>query len=213
MKIKTEQVSENRFKFPHWSKVAKTYNLAVGKVLEEIGKSRPFINWIDGELGEEQLRETLRKKEMIEKVTKEGVVELEVQLGQKYKGKSVKEARELFTINEFGLGAYEVGCILLAKPDILKNNDDLWLDCPGDEYDFSDSDVRFDRAPVFRWDDGKLEFDTIWFGDACAYYGSVSAFLPQTILGTGNLETIEPLSLDSAISKVKKAGYVIYKPI
>lgn len=206
MKTKPQDLGNNTFQFLHWSKVAKTYPEAVNKVLEELKSSRPFYNYREGEISEKSLRETDRKKEMIEKVTKKGVVTIIVQLGEKYKGVSVKDARAKFDTNEFGLGAYEVACILLAKPSILEKSSDLYLDCAGDEYSYADG--QFGSAPIFSWYDGKLEFDTDWFYPAGGYCGSVSAFLPQSNLESRSLGTVEsPLTLETDTKSDWKYSY------
>lgn len=195
--MNTKKISENKYSFPHWSKIDKTYSGAVLKVMEEIKKTRPFYNWRDGQIDEAHLRETPRKAEAMKQVTdKKGIVTIEVQLGDKYKGKSVEEARKAFNPNEFGLGAYEALCILLANPDILKSFDDLFLDCPGDEFDDPDSGVRFDRAPYldYRSFPRKLFFDTSRVGGARKRFGALSGFVPEA-LETGTLEPFESSSL------------------
>ena len=201
------EIKPNVFQFPHWSKIAQTYNDAVEKVLAEIESSRPFYNYQKGELGSDRLKETKRKQEMLGKVTKKGIVTIEVQLGQKYKGKSVKDARDSFQDNEFGLGAYEIGCLLLAKPEILKDYDDLWIDCAGDEFDDPDSGVRFVLAPYFSWSDGEVRFVTSWCAHADGRYGSASGFVPHAF------EFSDPMSLESAIKLVKKEGYKVIKEL
>lgn len=44
-----------------------------------------------------------------------------------------------------------------------------------------DADVRFDHAPIFNFDDGKVKFDTNWFDNANGNYGSASAFVPKSL--------------------------------
>lgn len=177
--MKPKELKNNTFTFPHWSKVAKTYSGAVQVVLDEIQATRPFYNWRAGQIDEAHLRETPRKVEGINNCTKKGVVTVQVQMGEKYKGKSVKEVRTMFDSNEFGLGAYEVCSILLAKPDLLKSYDDLWMDCPGDEFDDTDSVVRFAHAPCVSRNGGGVRFGTGRFVDADAHFGSASATLPS----------------------------------
>jgi hypothetical protein len=45
-----------------------------------------------------------------------------------------------------------------------------------------DSDVRFDNAPYFNFNDGKVKFDTNWFDNANDNYGSASGFVPKSLL-------------------------------
>lgn len=165
---------------PIWQEHFNTYNEAVQFILDKIKESRPFYNWREGQLGPKRLRESDAKKGAMAKLLKkDGFYTLKVQMGEKYKGKSVEDVRKLFKNGEFGLGAFEVGCILLTHPEILKSSDDLWIDCPGDEYDWEVSDARFDRAPVFNFDDGEVRFGTDYVGRADGGCGSASGFVSQ----------------------------------
>lgn len=175
-----KKISQDTYQFPHWSTIANTYAEAVLLVLEDIKSSRPFYNYREGNISEHTLRETERKQVGIKQATHNGIVTINVQLGEKYKGKSVEEVRKLFEVNEFGLGAYEIGCILLTEPDILNDNS-LWIDCAGDEFDAPAAAVRFDHAPYFDFSVGRVGFGTYWCGHAYGHYGSVSAFVPQSI--------------------------------
>ena len=191
MKNKCKKIAENMYQFPHWSRVSKTYSGAVNKVLRQIEKTRPFYNWRNGEINKKTLRETERKEALIKKCTEDGVVTIDVQLGEKYRGKSVEEARELFAEDETGLGAYEVGCILLADPDVLKSSDDLWLECAGDEFDDPDAGVRFGHAPIFVFFGGKVKFGAWLVRHADDFFGSASGFVPQKKLETGDVEPFD----------------------
>ena len=48
-----------------------------------------------------------------------------------------------------------------------------------DEDNYPDADDRFDHAPIFNFNDGKVKFDTNRVDNAHGYYGSVSAFVPK----------------------------------
>jgi hypothetical protein len=80
--------------------------------------------------------------------------------------------------NEFGLGAFEIGCMILTHPERLISSDDLWIDCVGNEYapvgvgDFS-------SVPFFSFRGGEVRFGTRWIADAYGRCGSASFFLPQ----------------------------------
>lgn len=195
MKIKSTQLNHNTYSFLHWSKIDKTYSGAVIKVLDEIKATRSFYNYREGQIDEAHLRETKEKAKAFKKLTdKKGMVTMEVQLGQKYKGKSVQEVRKIYTEGETGMGIYELGCILLANPKILQKYEDLWIDCPGDEFDDPGSGVRFVRAPCLRFH-GRLGFGTGRSGFPHDGFGSASWFLPKQ-LGTRKLESFETSSLD-----------------
>jgi len=45
-----------------------------------------------------------------------------------------------------------------------------------------DADGDFSNAPILNFNDDRLKFDTNWFDNANDNYGSVSAFLPKSLL-------------------------------
>lgn len=143
-----KQLKENVYQFPAWNKIAKTYSAAVQMRLDEIKASRPFYNWREGQVDEKHIKETKEKIEGMKAVTKNGTVTIEVQLGQKWKGKSVVKVRKNYAKGEIGLGAYEAATILLINPKILQTYDDLGIDCPGDEWS-PDGDGDFSKSPYF----------------------------------------------------------------
>ncbi len=100
------------------------------------------------------------------------------QFGIRHRGRSVRRARETFTANEFGLGPFETGCMLLTHPERLEDYDDLWPDCAGSEY-APGEDGDFSGAPYFYFGDGEVGFGTSWVGHAREGFGSASAFLSQ----------------------------------
>ena len=176
--------AEGWFAIPRWQSVAKTYNEAVQKVLDLIKKQREgkFYNWCEGRLGKQYLRrhERTAKKLQVLADQQKGydILVVAAQFGLRHRGRSVRRAREVFTANEFGLGAFEIGCMLLTHPERLQHYDDLWIDCAGDEY-APGADGDFSTAPCFGFYGGEVEFSTIWFDNPNEYYGSASGFLPQ----------------------------------
>lgn len=178
---------------PHWTLIAKTYNEAAIESLALIKESRPLYNWLEGWLGPEYLRETERKKAMLQPYENKLMV-LPVQTGKKYAGVSVQEARTRFAGNEVGLGIYEVAIIALTHPERFEKWDELDIDCPGDEYS-PDADGRFVRAPIlYRLDDG-LKFDARGCGSAYGCCGSASGFVPQDLPSTLESSTLSILDL------------------
>lgn len=176
--------TEGWFAIPKWQKVAETYNEAVEKVLELIKQQRKgkFYNQREGKLGEQYLRQhkrTAKKLQALGDQQKDyDILVVACQFGLRHRGRSIRRAREVFTANEFGLGTFEIGCILLTHPERLVSYDDLWIDCAGDEY--APSAVGdFWNAPYFSFDRGKVGFSTSWFGHAYSHYGSASGSLPQ----------------------------------
>jgi hypothetical protein len=80
--------------------------------------------------------------------------------------------------NEFGLGAFAIGIMILTHPERLQHYDDLWIDCAGDEF-APDADGVFSRSPYFEFDGGRVEFGSGWVDDAHDYCGSASGLVSQ----------------------------------
>ncbi len=175
--------SEGYFAIPAWQSIAATYNEAVQKVLDALKVQRKgkFANYRDGKLGPDQLRETDKKRLAFEQLRKAqqgyDVLVVAAQFGLRHRGRSVRRARAIMGGTEFGLGAYEIGIMLLAHPDRLMNFDDLWIDCAGDEY-FPDAGGQVKSAPFFIFNDGELGFGAGGVGSADDRYGSASGYLP-----------------------------------
>lgn len=175
--------AEGWFAIPRWQSIAKTYNEAVQKALDLIKKQRRgnFYNYYEGRLGAHlrQHERTTKKLEVLAEAQKGyDILVVAAQFGLRHRGRSVRRAREVFMGSEFGLGAFEIACMILTHQDRLANRDDLWIDCAGDEYTL-DEDSVFSSAPFFRFHDGEVEFAAGWIDNANKRYGSVSAFLPQ----------------------------------
>jgi len=176
--------AEGWFAIPRWQNVAPTYGEAVQIVLDLIKQTRrgKFHNYRQGQLDPEYLRRSARTSHTMDLIgdqqSEHDILLVPAQFGLRHRGRSVRRAREVFTSNEFGLGAYEIGIMLLTHPERLQHYDDLWIDCAGDEF-APLADGQFNSAPLFSFYDGKVEFGTRWVNSASAYSGSVSAFVPQ----------------------------------
>ena len=174
--------AEGWFAIPKWEKFAPTYGEAVEKVLAMIASKRKFFNYRDGQLGAEYLRQHQKTVKMFQKLGDEqkdhDILVVPAQFGLRHKGRSVRRAREVFTANEFGLGAFAIGIMLLTHPEREVQWEQLHVDCAGDEFS-PDADGDFSRAPIFRFYDGKVWFYAPWFGGANGSYGSASAFVSQ----------------------------------
>ena len=178
--------SEGYFAIPRWQSIAPTYGEAVEKVLDALKLQRKgkFVNYRKGELGPDRLRESDRKRLAFEQLATEqqgrDVLVVAAQFGFYHRGRSVRRARAVMPGMEFGLGAFEIGIMLLTHAIRLQHFDDLWIDCPGDEYS-PDAGGQFGGAPIFCFSDGELGFGTGHVDDAYGYYGSASGFLPQSV--------------------------------
>lgn len=173
--------AEGWFAIPRFEVVGNAYGDAVEKVIGLIAKNRKLKNWREGQLHERYLRQSERTKWMMAKFAEgqEGdILVIPAQFGFRHRGKSVRRARETFYDNEFGLGAFVVGCLLLTHPEREMEWEQLHIDCGGDEYS-PDADGQFVGAPVFDWYDGRLHFGNYWASGANERYGSAAGFLPQ----------------------------------
>ena len=175
--------AEGWFAIPKWEKFAPTYGEAVEKVLAMIGSKRKFYNYRDGQLGVEYLRQHAKTVKMFQKLGDEqkdfDILVVPAQFGLRHKGRSVRRAREVFTANEFGLGAFAIGIMVLTHPERLVQWEQLHVDCAGDEF-APGAGGDFSSAPFFDFLDGKVEFYAFWYDRAYEFYGSASAFLSQS---------------------------------
>ena len=173
--------AEGWFAIPKWEKFAPTYGEAVEKVLAMIGSKRKFYNYRDGQLGAEYLRQHARTAKMFQKLGREqkdhDILVVPAQFGLRHKGRSVRRAREVFAGNEFGLGAFAIGIMILTHPEREVQWEQLHVDCAGDEFD-PVADGAFSGAPLFRFGVGRVGFVAYWYGSARGSCGSASAFVP-----------------------------------
>lgn len=175
--------AEGWFAIPKWQSVAPTYGEAVEMVLDLIKKTRDgkFYNYREGQLGPKNLRQSEKSAKMFEKLANEqknyDILVVPAQFGILHRGRSVRRVREVMNANQFGLGAFAVGIMLLTHPERLQDYNDLWVDCAGDE--FSEADGDFSEAPIFIFSVDGVRFGTSWIGHTRDYCGSVSGFVPQ----------------------------------
>lgn len=170
---------EGFFAFPHWKTVAPTYGEAVQKVFNLLGQtlSGKFTNYREGKLGPNYLQETDRKAWYMQQIQEEqgsDILIVPAQFGLKHRGRSVRRALAVMDGNEFGLGAFEIGIMLLLHPERLAHYDDLYIDCPGDKVS-PGGDGTFPSAPYFEFRDRKVRFGTRDVGRANGRCGSASA--------------------------------------
>ncbi len=147
-----------------------------------IGSKRKFYNYRDGQLGASFLRQHAKTAKMFQKLGDEqkdhDILVVPAQFGLRHKGRSVRRAREVFAANEFGLGAFAIGIMVLTHPERLVQWEQLHVDCTGDEFS-PNADGDFSHAPLFRFGDGEVGFDAGWYDLAFGGYGSASAFVSQ----------------------------------
>lgn len=184
--------AEGLFVIPTWQSFAKlhgvsTYTEAVQIVLAKLNETRKgkFYNYRENEMSPDNLRESARKAEVMEQIAQSqkgyDLMVIPAQFGLVHRGRSVRRARVVIGSKGFGLGAFEIGVMLLTHPERLQHYDDLYVDCAGDEFKPSDGH-EFSRAPIFRFDGVGLGFGAggvVFAGGDC---GSASGFLPAVIL-------------------------------
>ncbi len=174
--------AEGYFAIPRPDKVAPTYHEALQKVVAIIGSTRKFQNYREGELGPEYVRQCERTTKFLGRIGEQqpgDMLVIPCQFGLKYRGKSTQRSRELMNkLTEFGLGAFQVGCMLLTHPDRAVRTEELDMNCAGDEYSL-EADGDFSLSLYFRFYDGQLRFVGYWVGFVDRNCGAVSGFLPQ----------------------------------
>jgi hypothetical protein len=170
--------AEGWFAIPRWQTLATTYCDAVGMVLEMIESKRSFHNYCWRQLGASFLRQNAKTARAFEKLGNEqqdrSILVVPAQFGLRHGGRSVHRAREVFSENEFGLGTFAVGCMLLTHPEREERWQQLHVECAGDEF-CTLGDDNFGNVPVFFFSDERIVF-TVRCG-ADVHFGSVSGFL------------------------------------
>ena len=111
-------------------------------------------------MGDKFLRQSERSK-LAEKIIAEqqggnDILVVPAQAGMLHRGCSARRTRASLAGNEFGLGMFSIGCMLLTHPERLSSADALMIDCGGDEYSVR-GDYTFDRVPLFDYDIGRVE--------------------------------------------------------
>jgi len=176
--------AEAWFAIPRWQALAPTYNDAVEMMLGVLASKRRFSNRIVGKLGEKFLRQSERSK-LAEKILadqQEGtdILVVGAQAGLLHRGSSARRTRVAMAGNEFGLGVFAFGCMLLTHPERLSSGDTLMIDCGGDEYSVR-GDYTFDRVPLFDYDIAGIEFSIFYEDRARNLWGTPTGFLYKLV--------------------------------
>ena len=170
--------------FPEITDPVDRYCRAVEFVLDKLGESRSFQNYRKGQIDKKHIRGTARtiaKFGEVKQQQQDGdILIIAAQLGMKHRGKSVNRARETFSSDEYGLGAFAVISIALVHPERLVRTDELDMDCAGDDF-APDGDGDFSKSPYLIFSDDKVRFVARGLSYAFRYYGSASGFVPQPL--------------------------------
>ncbi len=172
--------AEAWFAIPRWQALAGTYNEAVEKVGAAMAAKRKFSNRIMGRLGPTYLRQSERSK-LAEKILfdqQQGcdILVVAAQAGMLHRGCSARRTRVAMAGNEFGLGVFAFGSMLLTHPERLSSGETLMVDCGGDEYSVR-GDYTFDRVPLFDYDISGIEFSVFYEDRARNLWGTPTGFL------------------------------------
>lgn len=179
---KLQPGAEGKFLIARWQELAPSYNQAVEIVLAVLSKEseRRFYNYRQDWLGQDFLRQTTKKAELFQMLGDEqkrhNVLVIDAQFGLRHRGKCVRRARDVMGTYEVGLGAFEIGFMLLTHPTRLQHLDELWINAAGDEYAHL-ADGVFSHAPIFTVGLGGRGMNVINIGEPSPYSGSPSAFV------------------------------------
>ena len=64
--------------------------------------------------------------------------------------------------NEFGLGAFAIGIMLLTHPEREIQWELLYVGCAGDEF-YPGANGDYSSSPILRFYDGRVTFRAGWF--------------------------------------------------
>lgn len=182
--------AEGWFAFPRWQMISQTYGEAVEKVFAIIGSKRKFDcekmfgiiepgRKFNGKFRLNRLQQHVKTAKMFQKIGYQqkncDILVVPCQFGLRHTGRSIRRAREVFAANEFGLGAYEVGIMLLTHPERLVGYNDLWIDCAGDKFS-NYTDSRIACFTYYSTNIGLIGIVAVWPYNVCDHRGSASAF-------------------------------------
>ena len=176
--------AEAWFAIPRWQALAPTYNEAVEMLVGVLATKRKFSNRIIGRLSDKYLRQSERSK-LAEKILAEqqegnDILVVGAQAGMLHRGSSARRTRVAMAGNEYGMGVFAFGCMLLLHPERLSTGDTLMIDCGGDEYSVR-GDYTFDRVPLFDYDITGIEFSIFFEDRARNLWGTPTGFLYKMV--------------------------------
>jgi hypothetical protein len=176
--------AEAWFAIPRWQALASTYSEAVEMMLGVLATRRKFSNRIIGKLSGKYLRQSERSR-LAEKILAEqqqdnDILVVAAQAGMLHRGSSARRTRVALAGNEFSLGVFAMGCMLLTHPERLSTGETLMIDCSGDEYSVR-ADYTFDRVPLFDYDLGGIEFSIFYEDRARNLWGTPTGFLYKPV--------------------------------
>lgn len=175
--------------FPEVTEEREQYCKAVKLVLEKLTKNGRVTNQtkINNEIVPNRLHQNHRTKRFLKQIetSQQGdILVIEAQHGEQHGGESARRARENFRSNEFGLGVFAVGCMMLTQTQLERNICELGIECVGDEMvpedhnNFTYAHLYHLRIPYFWLD--KTKGLCLYVGSeekVSQFCGSASAFV------------------------------------
>jgi hypothetical protein len=163
---------------PGFNKSDAMYRNALGFLLKKTASLRSFYD-MSANIDKENIRVSSRSQRMMQKIaeTQKGdIIIIATQLNR-CPGLSVREVRKTYANNEFGLGAFQGGAIILANPDWTMIAGRPGINCPGDE--MLSVNNQFSDVPRFRSFGEWFAFGPGCFDDVSNLFGSATVFLPE----------------------------------
>ncbi len=171
--------AEAWFVIPRWYLIASTYEVAVSLVIQKVSETyhKRFLNYCtrSHDNGFVQTKEKCRALRRIEETQQGGCIVIPAQFGLMRCGVPTHRIDDVLKKNEFGLGAYEVGIMLLTHPERFRNSQDLWIECIGDICTECKPVQGLKNHPLFLMAGGEVRFTE---GSGTSnHYGAATGFL------------------------------------
>jgi len=172
--------TEGWFVVPHWSLVAQTYSQAVSIAISALERAHggQIYQYCFGKLESANLKRNYSTERAMRAIHegKGKVLTIPAQFGIRYRGVSSYRAKRMYIEHEFGLGLFEVIIMLITHPERLKNNNALWIECPGDSYAYTPEQGPV-GTPFLNIIDGKIGIGTVSTIEPDARFGPATWFL------------------------------------
>ena len=178
--------AEGIFATPRWQKIAPTREEAIKRVFGLILRvtSYRFCNYHHSRINQKHLRHHANTEKAFQIIGNQqkdcDFLKFHGQFGILHRGRSSRCAIEMMNVSnhgcEFGLDVFSTAIMILTHQERLKHFQDLWIDCPGDEFS-EKGDGSFDSVPCFRFNLNMIEFSSRFCGGVSDRYGQPSGFI------------------------------------
>lgn len=191
-KNKFPNEAEGWFAIPRWEKIAPTYGEAVYVVLDLIKQTRcgRFLDHFKGEIKSKHLFQSRRCPDGFQVIGDQqkdhDIFIVAAQFGMRHPGISANRVLEVKKNNEFVLGVFAVGIMLLTHPKRFAVPSDIGINCAGDDlFGIGVTKNRYDvinfadLIPVLWFDFDTIIFDKFFLESDHPINGTPSAFFPS----------------------------------